>query len=81
MPGELDEASHILRFIARKISPATFVNIMGQYHPCGRAHAFPELDREITTEEYEQALHHAEDAGLTRTEQPDLSRLLARLKQ
>jgi len=81
MPGCLEETRQILRFIARKISPATYVNIMGQYHPCGLAHAFPEIDRQITAEEYEQALHYAEEAGLTRTEQPDLSMLLARLKR
>lgn len=81
MPGCLEETRKILRFIARKISPATYVNIMGQYHPCGLAHAFPEIDHQITAEEYEQALHYAEEAGLTRTEQPDLSMLLARLKR
>jgi putative pyruvate formate lyase activating enzyme len=81
MPGCLEETRHILKFIARKISPATFVNIMGQYHPCGRTHAFPEINRQIKAEEYEQALHYAEEAGLTRTEQPDLSRLLARLRR
>lgn len=81
MPGGLEETRYILHFIARKISADTFVNIMGQYHPCGQAHAFPEIDRLITAREYEQALRHAEEAGLTRTEQPDLSRLLARLKK
>lgn len=82
MPGCLEETKQILHFIARKISPATFVNIMGQYHPCGLTHSFPEIDRQITAEEYEQAsLHYAEEAGLTRTEQPDLSRLLARLRR
>ncbi len=81
MPGCLEETKKILHFIARKISPNTFVNIMGQYHPCGLAHEFPELDREIEAEEYEQALHYAAEAGLTRIEQPNLYRLLAQLKK
>lgn len=81
MPGGLEETRHILRFIARKISPATFINIMGQYHPCGRAHAFPEIDRQITAKEYRQELEDAEEAGLTRTEQPDLFRLLEQLRE
>jgi putative pyruvate formate lyase activating enzyme len=79
MPGLLQETRRILHFIARKISPDTYVNIMGQYHPCGHALDFPEINRTISAVEYGQALHYAEEAALTRLDQPDLSRLLARL--
>ncbi len=33
MPGQLDEASSIFRWLAEEISPDTYVNIMGQYRP------------------------------------------------
>ena len=33
MPGQLDESREIFRFLADELSPDTFVNIMGQYHP------------------------------------------------
>lgn len=33
MPGLLDETREIFRFLAEEVSPDTFVNIMGQYHP------------------------------------------------
>lgn len=36
--------------------PDTFVNIAEQYHPCGLAHEFPQFDRQITADEYGQAL-------------------------
>ncbi len=33
MPGQLDEADAIFRWLADEISPDTYVNIMGQYRP------------------------------------------------
>jgi len=79
MPGSLDETEAILRFIATHLSPATYVNIMAQYHPCGRADQYEELRRTISGDEYRQALEIARTLGLTRLDRPDLSRLLRRL--
>ena len=77
MPGMLAEAEQILRFIADRISKETYVNIMDQYHPCFRAREFPEINRPLTTEEYQQAMAVARIAGLHRIEGRDISRLLA----
>jgi putative pyruvate formate lyase activating enzyme len=33
MPGQLEEATAIFRWLAHEISPDTYVNIMGQYRP------------------------------------------------
>ena len=33
MPGQLDEAAAIFRWLSRELSPDTYVNIMGQYRP------------------------------------------------
>ena len=33
MPGQLDEAREIFRWLAEEVSPDTYVNIMGQYRP------------------------------------------------
>jgi putative pyruvate formate lyase activating enzyme len=40
MPGMTNQARDIFGFLADEISPDTFVNIMGQYHP---AHLVPEV--------------------------------------
>ncbi len=76
MPGHLDETRRILRFIAREISPDTYVNIMDQYRPEGRAHEFPEIGRHLEAEEYRRALDYADQAGLHRLDRRDLSALL-----
>ena len=79
MPGLLEETKAILGFIADHLPSDTYVNIMGQYHPCGRANDFPELNAEISAEEYRLALKYAQTLGLSRLDQPDLGRLLRRL--
>jgi len=79
MPGCLDETAEILKFIAREISVASYVNIMDQYHPCGKAYEIEALNRPVSSEEVQQAIEMAQRAGLTRLEQKDFSLLLKRL--
>lgn len=79
MPGGLDETKEILRFIAREISPDSYVNIMDQYRPCGRANDYPPLDRSLSAKEYQQALEIAGNAGITRLDKRDFPDLLQRL--
>ncbi len=66
LPGLLDETEEILKFIVEEISPDTYVNIMGHYHPCGDALNFPEINRTLTKREFERALEIAKRAGLRR---------------
>ncbi len=77
MPGMLAETEQILQFLANRISKETFINIMDQYHPCYRAHEYPEIDRTLSVEEFNQAMAMARAAGLHRFEERDISRLLA----
>jgi putative pyruvate formate lyase activating enzyme len=66
MPGGVAGTREIMRFIAREISPDTYVNIMDQYRPCGNAAKYPPLDRCITHDEIEEALRVARDEGIRR---------------
>jgi len=66
MPGGTTGTREIMRFVAKEISPDTYVNIMDQYHPCGNAAKYPPLDRCITHDEYEEALRIALEEGIRR---------------
>lgn len=66
MPDDLAGTAEVCRFIAENVSPNTYINIMNQYHPCGRAMEVPALRRRISALEYENALNAARSAGLTR---------------
>ncbi len=70
MPGRLDDTREIMRFIARDISPQTYVNVMPQYRPCGRASDFPQLASPLAAVDYENALIAAREQGLTRLDRP-----------
>ena len=76
LPGGLSGTEEILNWIARELSPNTYVNIMDQYYPCGDAWKYPPLDRRITKEEYEKALLAAKKAGLKRLDERVEQRLL-----
>lgn len=66
LPGNLAGTERVADFIAREISPDTYINIMDQYYPAFRAKEFPPLHRRLTSEEYEAAAHAARTAGLRR---------------
>lgn len=66
LPQGLAGTKEVMHFLAEEISKNTYVNIMDQYHPCGRiAHDSP-LNRSITQEEYDQAVETAKKEGITR---------------
>jgi putative pyruvate formate lyase activating enzyme len=84
MPGLVDESRAILEWLARELSPDTYVNVMAQYRPAGRvapdrgARLFPEIDRRPRTAEVEAVYEAGRGAGLWRfDERPRLAGLEA----
>lgn len=68
MPGEIAGTAEIMRFLAEEISPDTYVNVMQQYYPAGRVNdeKFEEINRGVTSSEFEDAREQARKAGLWR---------------
>lgn len=66
LPGGLAGTAEIVRFLADEISPNTYINIMGQYHPAWRVRErnLPPLNRPVRPDEVAAARKLAEDAGL-----------------
>jgi len=56
LPGEMRSTEQVIAFIAKDVSPDTYLNLMDQYRPCYRAEEFPPLDRPLTEAEFEKAL-------------------------
>jgi len=79
MPGGLAETGEILRFLAREVSRDTYVNVMDQYRPCGKAYQYPPIDRRLTNDEFQEALRLAEEAGLHRLDERDWLGIFKRL--
>ncbi len=55
LPGGLSGTKKIMHFIAREISPHTYISLMAQYFPAYQAGQFPPLSRKINKEEYRKA--------------------------
>ncbi|EEG78250.1 radical SAM protein [Dethiobacter alkaliphilus] len=68
MPGGLAGTEDVLRFIAAELSPDTYINLMGQYHPAFEADKYPELSRRPSRNELMEARALAKKYGLTRVE-------------
>ncbi len=68
MPGGLSETGRIMQFLAREVSPDTYVNMLAQYHPAGKVTGkkYQEINRQITDGELEEAFRLAREAGLHR---------------
>ncbi|MFQ5343094.1 MAG: radical SAM protein [Anaerolineae bacterium] len=69
LPDDLAGTEAVLRFLAREISPNTYINLMAQYRPAYRAHQHPPLDRPISGDEYRHAFELADKYGLRRLDQ------------
>jgi putative pyruvate formate lyase activating enzyme len=70
LPEDLAGTDKVMHFIAEEISPDTYVNIMSQYRPCGRAVEVPALARSTSAEEYRAALESARRQGIIRLDRP-----------
>lgn len=66
MPGGLAGTEQVMEFIAREVSADTYVNIMGQYRPCGEALSLAGINRPVNHGEYVQAKNVASSFGLRR---------------
>ena len=66
MPGRMAGTRPVMEFLAREVSGRTYVNVMSQYRPCGRAAEVPGLGAPLTPAEYHRAVAGALAGGITR---------------
>jgi len=76
LPGGAAGTRKIMRFIAGEISSGSYVNIMSQYRPCGRAAEIEGLNAFLSPTDYRTALQEAKEEGITRLDQPRRSFVL-----
>ena len=71
MPGLLDETRSILEWIADRLGPETYVNLMDQYYPAGKVTSdhLPEINRRLKPEEFREAQRMAVELGLRRLDE------------
>jgi len=66
LPNNLAGTKEVAEFISGNISKNTYINVMSQYRPCGKAYENEDLSNYLTGKEFEDALIAAKEAGLFR---------------
>ncbi len=65
LPGGREDSEAVLEWIARALPPEDIlVSVMSQYTPCHRSAQFPEINRRISTFEYNRVLARARELGI-----------------
>ncbi|HVN14098.1 MAG TPA: radical SAM protein, partial [Anaerolineales bacterium] len=63
LPGQREDTRSCLHFLA-SLSPDIFLSIMSQYSPQHKAGKYPEINRTLTSDEYDEITEYALDLGL-----------------
>ncbi|MBR6114545.1 MAG: radical SAM protein [Oscillospiraceae bacterium] len=65
LPGQLDNTRAVIGWVGETFAPGEVLfSLMAQYTPCGDLSRYPELDRTLTPEEWDEALAALEDSGI-----------------
>jgi len=64
LPGYLEDSKRIIKYLYETYGDRIFISIMNQYTPIVKNTVYPELNRKITEEEYEELVDFAIEIGL-----------------
>ena len=76
MPNQVAGTEEIMEFLAKEISPNTYVNVMDQYRPCGSARWDEFINRRLDSKEYRDSVSAVKRAGIERLDERDRIRLI-----
>ena len=64
LPGHIDDAKKIIYYLYKKYKDNIFISIMNQYTPMKKFDEFKNLNRKITTSEYDEVVNYAYELGV-----------------
>lgn len=64
LPGYINEAKQIIKYLYDTYKDDIYISIMSQYTPCTELKNYPEINRKITKEEYDEVVDFAIDIGV-----------------
>ena len=64
LPGCLEDSKAVLHFLYDTFGDSVFISIMNQYTPLSHVEEYPELNRRVTEEEYEEIVDYAIELGI-----------------
>jgi len=64
LPGHLNDAKKIIKYLYDKYKDNIYISIMNQYTPIGKVEKYINLNRKVTEEEYDELVDYACDLGI-----------------
>lgn len=64
LPGRIKESMQIVKWIWENFGNSVYVSLMNQFTPLHRVAEYPEINRRLTTYEYDKVVNYAWDLGL-----------------
>ena len=64
LPGYTEEAKKIIKYLYSTYGDDIYISIMSQYTPCTNLEKYPEIDRKLTQQEYDDVVDVAVELGL-----------------
>ncbi|MBQ7284310.1 MAG: radical SAM protein [Oscillospiraceae bacterium] len=64
LPNHTDEAKQIIEYLYNTYGDDIFISIMSQYTPCTNLEKYPEINRKLTQQEYDDVVDFAVELGL-----------------
>lgn len=64
LPGQTEAAKDVIDYLYSRYGNSIFVSIMSQYTPCTDLSDYPEINRKLSLEEYDDVINFAIDIGL-----------------
>lgn len=64
LPGQVEEAKRVLRYLYETYGDTIAISILNQYTPLPHVAAYPELNRKVTDAEYEEVVEYALELGI-----------------
>lgn len=65
LPGLTSDSKKIMKYIADNYKNKVYISIMNQYTPLDNVKDYPEINRKITQEEYDEVVNYAIELGIT----------------
>ncbi|MDY6835688.1 MAG: 4Fe-4S cluster-binding domain-containing protein [Chloroflexota bacterium] len=66
LPSAMAGTAEVARFLAQEVAMSTYLNMMNQYRPCYRANRIPSLARQLSKQEFIQAIELGQCEDLKR---------------
>jgi len=64
LPGYIDDSKRVVKYLYETYGDRILISIMNQYTPMTRSMAYPELNRKLTDEEYDELVDYALEIGV-----------------